>query len=101
MQCGIGFGKEKGVVSEVGNAGSFGVGSCVEKNLGNFGKWEHGLRLVRRKQMGGMNGAIARYHRLRSSPVSQMVFPGVNREQDDEVVCESLVMSALRRSVEV
>jgi hypothetical protein len=37
--------------------------------------WEHGLRLVRRKQMGGMNGAIARYHRLRSSPVSQMVFP--------------------------
>jgi hypothetical protein len=23
--------------------------------------------LVRRKQMGGMNGAIARYHRLRSS----------------------------------
>jgi hypothetical protein len=28
--------------------------------------WEHGLRLVRRKQMGGMNGAIARYHRLRS-----------------------------------
>ncbi|MGP9012765.1 methyltransferase domain-containing protein, partial [Enterobacter kobei] len=63
--------------------------------------WEQGLRLVRRKQMGGMNGAIARYHRLRSSPVSQMVFPGVNREQDDEVVCESLVMSALRRSVEV
>ena len=47
MQCGIGFGKEKGVVSEVGNAGSFGVGSCVEKNLGNFGKWEHGLRLER------------------------------------------------------
>ncbi|HBT6933588.1 TPA: class I SAM-dependent methyltransferase, partial [Klebsiella pneumoniae] len=63
--------------------------------------WEHGLRLVRRKQMGGMNGAIARYHRLRSSPMSQMVFPGVNREQDEEVVCESLVMSALRRSVEV
>lgn len=63
--------------------------------------WEHGLRLVRRKQMGGMNGAIARYHRLRSSPKSEMVFPGVNREQDDEVVCESLVMSALRRSVEV
>jgi hypothetical protein len=62
--------------------------------------WEHGLRLVRRKQMGGMNGAIARYHRLRSSPMSQMVFPGVNRTQD-EVVCESLVMSALRRSVEV
>ena len=63
--------------------------------------WEHGLRLVRRKQMGGMNGAIARYHRLRSSPMSQMVFPGVNRTQDEEVVCESLVMSALRRSVEV
>ncbi|EOJ8600276.1 hypothetical protein ACM45N_001188 [Cronobacter sakazakii] len=51
--------------------------------------------------MGGMNGAIARYHRLRSSPMSQMVFPGVNRAQDEEVVCESLVMSALRRSVEV
>jgi len=30
-----------------------------------------------------------------------MVFPGVTREQDEEVVCESLVMSALRRSVEV
>jgi hypothetical protein len=27
--------------------------------------------------------------------------PGVNRAQDEEVVCESLVMSALRRSVEV
>jgi hypothetical protein len=63
--------------------------------------WEHGLRLVRRKQMGGMNGAIARYHRLRSSPVSQMVFPGVKRAEDEEVVCESLVMSALRRNVEV
>lgn len=62
---------------------------------------EHGLRTVRRKQMGGMNGAIARYHRLRSSPMSQMVFHGVNRTQDEEVVCESLVMSALRRSVEV
>nr|WP_236745167.1 methyltransferase domain-containing protein [Klebsiella variicola] len=62
---------------------------------------EHGLRLVRRKQMGGMNGAIARYHRLRSSPVSQMVFPGVKRAEDEEVVCESLVMSALRRNVEV
>jgi hypothetical protein len=32
--------------------------------------------------------------------MSQMVFPGVNG-QDEEVVCESLVMSALRRSVEV
>ncbi|MGE2146921.1 hypothetical protein ACME9S_26520 [Klebsiella pneumoniae] len=34
-------------------------------------------------------------------PVSQMVFPGVKRAEDEEVVCESLVMSALRRNVEV
>jgi hypothetical protein len=47
-----------------------------------------------------MNGAIA-LSPFRSSPMSQMDFPGVNRDQDDEVVCESLVMSALRRSVEV
>jgi hypothetical protein len=32
--------------------------------------------------------------------IDQVVFPG-EREQDEEVVCESLVMSALRRSVEV
>ena len=38
MQCGIGFGKEKGVVSEVGNAGSFGAGSGIEQDLWNFGK---------------------------------------------------------------
>ncbi|SSG00962.1 hypothetical protein [Klebsiella pneumoniae] len=63
--------------------------------------WEHGLRLVRRKQMGGMNGAIARYHRLRTPVIDQVIFPGVSRNQDEEVVCESLVMSALRRSVEV
>ena len=63
--------------------------------------WEHGLRLVRLKQMGGMNGAIARYHRFRSSPMSQMVFHGVKRAEDEEVVCESLVMSALRRCVVV
>jgi len=62
---------------------------------------EHGLRLVRRKQMGGMNGAIARYHRLRTPVIDQVIFPGVSRNQDEEVVCESLVMSALRRSVEV
>ena len=47
MQCGIGFGKEKGVVSEVGNAGSFGAGSGIEQDLWNFGKWEHGQQLER------------------------------------------------------
>ncbi|MCA7014374.1 hypothetical protein LF934_17210 [Dickeya dadantii] len=62
--------------------------------------WECGLRLVRRKQMGGMNGAIARYHRLRASAGSLMKFPDINKELDTEVVCESLVMSALRRSAE-
>jgi hypothetical protein len=33
--------------------------------------------------------------------IDQVIFPGVSRNQDEEVVCESLVMSALRRSVEV
>ena len=42
MQCGIGFGKEKGVVSEVGNAGSFRAGRCVEQDLGNRGEWMYG-----------------------------------------------------------
>ncbi|CNI20644.1 Uncharacterised protein [Yersinia massiliensis] len=63
--------------------------------------WEHGLHLVRRKQVGGMNGAIARYHRLRSPAVSHLPLPGVSRAQENELVCKSLVMSALRRSAEV
>ncbi|MDU7938721.1 MAG: hypothetical protein E7J44_07190 [Citrobacter freundii] len=63
--------------------------------------WDCGLRRVRRKQMGGMNGAIARYHRLSSSAADVIAFTGKKTEQETEVVCESLVMSALRRNVEV
>jgi hypothetical protein len=35
------------------------------------------------------------------TPVIEMDLPWRSRNQDEEVVCESLVMSALRRSVEV
>jgi len=60
--------------------------------------WECGLSLVRRRQLGDMNGAVARYQRVHN-PVKPVLMQGADR--NEEVVCQSLVMSALRRNAEV
>ncbi|MDW5500041.1 MULTISPECIES: hypothetical protein [Enterobacterales] len=60
--------------------------------------WECGLRMVRRRQLGDMNGAVVRYQRFTGSAKTAAKQA---ETMDDKVVCQSLVMSALRRSAEV
>ena len=59
---------------------------------------ECGLRLVRRRQLGDMNGAVVRYQRVRN-PARPVLVQAADR--NEEVVCQSLVLSALRRNAEV